>query len=120
MKPNFTNDMQVQAHEAEASAARSDVIDTAFEVNAAMADIDDGDRGQFVRELFDGADVVWCVWRDSEPDLFHCEVIKGADRAGDVTCTAFLVRDSDFAEMMRAGLGDGAITPSHDMPAGVM
>ncbi len=93
-------------------------VEMAFEINEAMGGLRSGhERGMFVRKLFDDAELVWCVWRDEdEQDLFHFEIVKGANRSGPLATTAFLVPDGAVAEKMRAGLGDGAIAPTHTMP----
>ena len=93
-------------------------VEMAFEINEAMGEFPSGEaRGRFVRKMFDAAELVWAVWRDQdEPDVFHFEIVKGAASVGHLTTTAFLVPDATTAETMRAGMGDGAITPTHTMP----
>ena len=73
---------------------------------------------QFMRGLFDNAEVVWCVWPDAEKDhTFHCAIVKGACRIGWQATTAFLVPNSNCAEIMRIGVGDGAQVITHGMPS---
>jgi hypothetical protein len=90
-------------------------VEMAFEINDAMGELPSGrERGAFVRKMFDAAELVWAVWRDpEEEDVFHFEIVKGAASVGSLATTAFLVPDGATAEKMRAGLGNGAITPTH-------
>jgi len=96
-------------------------IDMAFQTNEACAGMCDACKAEFIRDMCREADFVWAVYPDAEEEhLFHLLLIKGADRFGHVTGTAFMVPDRRIGELMHATLGDGVPAVTHEMPAGVM
>lgn len=81
------------------------LIAVAFNVGEALGKMccDDA-RRDFVRDLFDRHDVVWCVWHVGK--IVRAVVVKGETATGYVDETALLVPNEGYADRMRATLGD--------------
>ena len=85
----------------------------AFKVDEALGEMccDDA-RRDFVHDLFDYHDVVWCVWYVGK--IIHAKVVKGSNVSGCVDETAIIVSDESGADHMRAILGDDRPATSHE------
>ena len=94
------------------------VVDLAFRVREELDQMTEWDGAEFMCEHFLMTPVIWAVWPDDQQgSIFHCLIVKGPDLPeGSHETTAFLVSNQNAAEMMRAGLGDGAIRPTHTVP----
>ena len=78
-------------------------------------------KGRFIREVFDGADVVFAVWQNpTDPSLFTCKVVKGVGREGELNVTALLVPDEHAADLMLNLRGDEMPVITHEAPRGLM
>ena len=98
------------------------IVAWAMEINEKLGEFRSGRRrGRFIREVFDGADVVFAVWQNqTDPSLFTCKVVKGVGREGELNVTALLVPDEHAADLMLNLRGDGVPAITHEAPRRLM
>jgi hypothetical protein len=99
------------------------IVAWAMEINDELGKFRSNRRKtRFIREVFDGADVVFCVWQNpTNPSLFTCKIVKGLGLEGDVNITAFLVPSETTADLMLNLSGDNmaAFFATHSSPGGL-
>ncbi len=98
------------------------IVAWAMDINDKLGELrNERRRGRFIREVFDGADVVFAVWQNpTDPSLFTCKIVKGSGREGDLNVAALLVPDERSADLMLNLRGDGVSAITHEAPRRLM
>jgi hypothetical protein len=94
------------------------IVAWAMEINDKLGEFrNERRKTRFIREVFDGADVVFAVWQNpTDPGLFTCKIVKGLGREGELNVTAFLVPNEHSADLMLNLRGDGVSAITHEAP----
>ena len=98
------------------------IVAWAMEINDKLGEFrSERRKRRFIREVFDGADVVFAVWQNpTNPGSFTCKVVKGVGREGELNVTALLVPDEYAADVMLNLRGDGVTMITHEAPRRLM